>query len=525
MKTRIFIRRIVPFVFVSHWKIFLPANHYKQSLWILARKITAWFPTERNGIDESTKIDFRHWLRCKEAKLVHEFNVSLDGTGLRFSTVRSRMNEDERQQLMAAFGEILVVENDVAEAYLENSNWNLEAAVQNYVSNHEDNLLDLSGRQSNPTDSASERGRLEARSHPIVASYGNQWVNILWHLLMIPVRYVLTTLFEAFSLITRAIGSPFRRVTDPASDVANFISEFEARYGVQHPPFYQGSYSNALKDAKKDLCYLIVYLHSSYHSDVDRFCQSVICNPEFIQFVGAANLFWACDVNSDEGARVSHVMRDTSYPFIAMISLRNNRMVIVSRMEGQCECKRLIHQLSEAMKVNDVYLNLAREERHNNEMNQILRRQQEEAYEEALRTDRENDQRRWEAERKQLEEAAVKKEMETKAEKEKEQLVLKREQCARSLPVEPKSSDAVRIRLKFPNGETFERRFLPSTSVKTLRDFAFSCQCCPKNFSIYMGYPRRLVCSVDKELVDPAPTIGAYCSGTAEIALIVDNEA
>uniref|UniRef100_A0A5S6QUB1 UBX domain-containing protein n=1 Tax=Trichuris muris TaxID=70415 RepID=A0A5S6QUB1_TRIMR len=438
---------------------------------------------------------------------------------------QGRMSEDERQELVAVFREILAVESDIAEAYLNNSNWNLETAVQNYVSNQEDGLLVTSVRQNDPADSTSERGQPEAGTRPVAISYGRQWTNMLWHLLMVPLRYFLTTLFEAFNFITRAIGVPIRRITDPAQDVAQFTAEFDDRYGSEHPPFYQGSYSSALKDAKKELCYLIVYLHSGYHADVDRFCQNVICNPEFIRFIGRRNLFWACNVNSDEGSRVSHVMRDTSYPFVAMISLRNNRMVIVSRVEGQCECKQLIHQLSEAMKANDVYLNLAREERHNNEMNQILRRQQEEAYEEALRMDRENDQRRWEEERKQLEEAAVKKEMETKAEKEKEQLMLKRKECARSLPIEPDSADAVRIRLKFPNGETFERRFLPSMSVTTLRDFAFSCHCCPKNFSIYIGYPRKLVCSIDKEIVDSTSTIGAFCHGTAEIALIVDNEA
>ena len=45
-------------------------------------------------------------------------------------------------------------------------------------------------------------------------------------------------------------------------------------------------------------------------------------------------LIWAIDVNSEEGTRVSFVLRETSYPFMAVIMLKGSRMTVIGRLEG-----------------------------------------------------------------------------------------------------------------------------------------------------------------------------------------------
>ena len=61
--------------------------------------------------------------------------------------------------------------------------------------------------------------------------------------------------------------------TTPLEDVLKFKEDFEAKYGRTHPTFYQGSYSQAIQDAKKELRFLLVYLHSSEHKDTEGFCR------------------------------------------------------------------------------------------------------------------------------------------------------------------------------------------------------------------------------------------------------------
>lgn len=61
-------------------------------------------------------------------------------------------------------------------------------------------------------------------------------------------------------------------VTDPLGDVMGFINNYTAKYSP-HPVFYQGTYAQALNDAKKELLFLIVYLHSDSASETQNFCR------------------------------------------------------------------------------------------------------------------------------------------------------------------------------------------------------------------------------------------------------------
>lgn len=65
----------------------------------------------------------------------------------------------------------------------------------------------------------------------------------------------------------------FADVTDPVADVLSFIRLYEENYGYVHPVFYQGTYSQALNDAKQELRFLLVYLHCEEHEDTAKFCR------------------------------------------------------------------------------------------------------------------------------------------------------------------------------------------------------------------------------------------------------------
>lgn len=62
----------------------------------------------------------------------------------------------------------------------------------------------------------------------------------------------------------------------------------------------------------------------------------MLASEEFHLFLIAKNiLLFGVDVNSEEGARVSYILRESRYPFLSLIMLRGSRMTVVGRFEGK----------------------------------------------------------------------------------------------------------------------------------------------------------------------------------------------
>ncbi|KRX59951.1 FAS-associated factor 2-B [Trichinella sp. T9] len=265
---------------------------------------------------------------------------------------------------------------------------------------------------------------------------------------------------------------PFRRIDDPVNEVVQFVRFFDDRYGTDHPTFYRGT--------------------------------EVLCNSEFVALVNSSGLFWACSTNTSEGVRVSNAMRDSAYPFLALICLRNGRMSIVFRQEGFSRAPELIARLRQTMEENDIHMLLARQERENSAMNQLLRQQQEEAYNEALRIDRENEKRQMEEEERQKQAMEELKRAEEAIKIKKEELQKERQYWRENMPPEPEASHPLlrRIALRFPAGTRVQRNFLSTDS--SLVSYRL----------IEEDGPNSIV-----------STIGDYCTAPAELLMVIDNDA
>lgn len=61
------------------------------------------------------------------------------------------------------------------------------------------------------------------------------------------------------------------------------------------------------------------------------FFRNTLCDPEVIRYINIHTLFWACNVKSGEGYKVAEALKLGSYPFLALIVLKDNRMTIVGR--------------------------------------------------------------------------------------------------------------------------------------------------------------------------------------------------
>uniref|UniRef100_A0A8C8C646 FAS-associated factor 2 n=1 Tax=Oncorhynchus tshawytscha TaxID=74940 RepID=A0A8C8C646_ONCTS len=336
---------------------------------------------------------------------------------------------------------------------LEQHNWNIEAAVQDRLNEQEGVPSVFNPPPSRPL----QVNTADHRVYSYIVSRPQPRGLIGWsyYMIMLPFRLTYYTLLDIFRFALRWVRpDPRGRVTDPVGDVVSFIHSFEEKYGRSHPVFYQGTYSQALNDAKRELRYLLVYLHGEDHQDTDQFCRSTLCTEEVLTFLNTRMLFWACSTSRPEGYRVSQALRENTYPFLAMIMLKDRKMTVD-----------LLNQLTFIMEANQTYLMSERLEREERNQTQVLRAQQDEAYLESLRADQEKDRRkREEQEKVQAEEEKVR---QTVLAEERRRRTLEEEKELKSecLPEPPADDpDSVKIVFKLPNDTRVEAVPLPGST-------------------------------------------------------------
>jgi hypothetical protein len=95
------------------------------------------------------------------------------------------------------------------------------------------------------------------------------------------------------------------------------------------------------------------------------------------------------------------------------------------------------------------------------EMNNQLRREQEDDYQRALATDRARVQERKRLESEKIENQKREEELRRQEEQKVANLETRRREIAQSLPPEPEvnGGDGVRVSVRFPSGQKFERQF------------------------------------------------------------------
>ena len=294
-------------------------------------------------------------------------------------------------------------------------------------------------------------------------------INLIIFVLGLPLRIVSTSVNSVLALFSGIFGAtpsaPAAR--NAINDVRQFCSEFNQKYGAAQPPFFLGTYSQVLEEAKKELKFLMVYLHSEDHQDSDEFCSNTLCNPEVVDYLTENFICWGCSVNRQEGYRVSEALRESTYPFLAIIVLRQNRMVVVGRQEGGIQPAPLLQWMEKTIRDYEAFIVAARADRDERNFNREIRSEQEAAFEETLRQDQENETRRVEEERrrqaeeteKQLAEEEERRKVEAEHQRKSEILRLKQELVS-EIPEEPdnNSTEAVRVLIKLPEGQRLERR-------------------------------------------------------------------
>lgn len=206
-------------------------------------------------------------------------------------------------------------------------------------------------------------------------------------------------------------------------------------------------------------------------TETANFCRNTLANPEVIDYVNRNMLLWGCDVASPEGYRVSHSINVRSYPILVIIALRDNKMTIMGRLEGDCTPEELLTRMRRVVSDNERWLSVARHERLERSLTQTLRAQQDEAYEESLKADQEKERKR---EKEREEQKKVEREIQEEKDAVQRRLELKERlkmELVHQVPSEPAEDDAnsISIVFKLPNGMRITRRFLKNHSLNVIR--------------------------------------------------------
>ena len=226
------------------------------------------------------------------------------------------LTSDQRNDL-AVFREISgITDDELAVQVLETHDWNLERAVNEYSLRQEDH----DGSRVLPSDNTTRH--TAATSSTGASSAGNPWPRNPSDLL----GWSLGLLGWVFS--TRRV------LHSPDEDSQRFVGRFEQSY--QRPPrLFSGSYQAAVRQANLDSKFLLIYLHSDLHENVDEFCREVLCAPNIVRYIDNNFLFWAGSVSDVEAYALTYQLKCKSFPFLSVLLCQSESLVqILDTMQG-----------------------------------------------------------------------------------------------------------------------------------------------------------------------------------------------
>jgi FAS-associated factor 2 len=260
-----------------------------------------------------------------------------------------------QQQLLTSFQDITQIqEEQLCIDLLQQNGWSLESAVNNF----------MQGPSAQESSSSATRRRPEP-SQPTGPRSSNRVLQTEEPPTNQPAVADGSGLLDLILLPFRWLFKPQQLSINPNRDAENFISEFNSNYDLNHVPFHNGSYQSAVAAAFQQSKFLIVYIHSPLHEDTDTFCQQVLCNQSFINFVNENTIVWGGRVWDPEAYGLSLQLSVSAFPFLGLLICQSVRTVQVSdRVQGMLEVDPLITRLRNVTSVYSAIIERNRMEAH-----------------------------------------------------------------------------------------------------------------------------------------------------------------
>lgn len=180
----------------------------------------------------------------------------------------------EQTEKILQFQDLTGIEDmSVCRDVLQRHQWDIEVAVQEQLNIREGRPSVFATESRPPTvvsDLAAQHFYAPSSAGPTPGGIRGLFSYLFNFVLSLCVNTVATLFQIGFRFIR---PDPRRFITDPVGDVLNFIRNYEEKFGTVHPVFYQGTYSQALSDAKQELRFLLVCLHKEDNPESIIFCR------------------------------------------------------------------------------------------------------------------------------------------------------------------------------------------------------------------------------------------------------------
>lgn len=298
---------------------------------------------------------------------------------------------------------------------------------------------------------------------------------------------VLRFIFSFFqSLVSNATP------VDPIREIEDYCLYFDNQYDPNHPPFYRGRLSQALRDAQREVRLLFIYLHEKNSPSCDRFCREVLTQDAIRSTIGD-NFLWSASVDTQEGALASRSLHTNSFPCFCIVAHHGSQQTVQLKLDRYNEADEFLAEIIDGVQRADQTLQYNRERQNTRNSRDRLLEEQNAAYLDSVRADQEKAEQRLreETERRQFEENQRR--LLEEQERKLQRFAEFRQNLRRTLPDEPQTNDVdtIQVSIRLPTTEPIRRRFHRTDPAKLLFEFAWTNSQVPDQFELLWGYPRK----------------------------------
>lgn len=286
-----------------------------------------------------------------------------------------------------------------------------------------------------------------------------------------------------------------------------FHDNFEQQYDNKHPFFYACRFNEAMKLAEQDKKFVFMYLHSVDHPFANVFCKETLCSELVTQFLDVNFVCWGALTDRGEGLQMVSKLRPTSFPCCVVISpAPNDSMIVLQQLEGPLSPTELVEILQTTLEEQGLAFGSDKAKRDEKiRADRKLREEQDAAYLEALKIDKEKERIKSLPSRERAQ-----KPVETQNTRNYEKLrnnpvnVSKfrennkgngstREKNGKGITSSGNATQVAQILIRFPNGERREHTFLCTDKIQSIFSYIDSLGLSGiENYRLISNFPRRV---------------------------------
>eukprot|EP00039_Didymoeca_costata_P011843 m.167768 g.167768 ORF g.167768 m.167768 type:complete len:366 (+) comp15308_c0_seq16:131-1228(+) len=256
------------------------------------------------------------------------------------------------EELISTFQEVAgITDAEQAKRLLVDFGWDLSVAVENYLAMTSTEEHADSKSTNTETDSTLRRRAVgnpktppeEVQAQPAQPNDNNPgWWQWFVGILLTPFRALFRPIFDVLVGFFSSL-IPGTLMMDSAKP-GKLQESLQEEYG-QSPRLFRTSLNEALSHAKKELKFMLIYIHQPDHPDTPRMCRDVIANADFISFINDNVIFWGETAACRQGRQVARSLRASDRPLLALVSLLNGQMRVIFRNLGYIQREELMSKL------------------------------------------------------------------------------------------------------------------------------------------------------------------------------------